>query len=79
LAVGVDDFHGGLDVGADDDGVGLVAEIDDNLLNAVERRRFAEVVGVCDDSIAGGRSNDEGIALVGISMQFHRRPIEDNG
>jgi hypothetical protein len=56
----------------------LGAEINDDLLNGVERSRFAEVIGESDDAIAWGRSDDEGVCLVRITVQFHRRPIEDD-
>jgi len=48
------------------------------LLNGAERGRFAKVVGESKNTVAWGRSDDEGVVLVGITMQFHRRPIEDN-
>jgi hypothetical protein len=56
----------------------LGAEIDDDLLNGAERSRLAEVVAESKNAVAGGRSDDEGVVLVRVAMQFHRRPIEDN-
>ncbi|MGD0389584.1 MAG: hypothetical protein ABSC42_11570 [Tepidisphaeraceae bacterium] len=56
----------------------MVAEINDDLLNGAERSRLAGIVGESQNAIAWGRSDDEGVWLVRITMQFHRRPIEDN-
>jgi hypothetical protein len=56
----------------------LGAEIDDDFLNGAEGSRLAEIVGESQNAIAWGRSDNEGVCLVRIPMQFHRRPIEDN-
>jgi hypothetical protein len=48
------------------------------LLDGVEGSRLAEVVGESENAVGWGRSDDEGVTLIRITMQFHRRPVEDN-
>jgi hypothetical protein len=78
-AIASDDFHSRFNVRGNIHRVRLISKINHDFFNAIERSRFAKVIGKAKHAIVGSGTNDESVRMSRVAVQLERGSVQKNG